>query len=137
MSRHSSTPDVPVSLPTAWDFAAVFEHAGLGMVIADASGRILRVNDAYARLVGRDAAELIGRDAAHFTHPDDRDVVPLQLSRVGNGDAVTSTFEKRYLRGDGTIVWARITLSAASDGANGRYLIGTAEDITEQKQIRE
>ncbi|HEX7154282.1 MAG TPA: PAS domain S-box protein [Thermoanaerobaculia bacterium] len=127
----------PVSVPGAYDFAAIFDHTGLGMVIADASGRMLRVNDAFVRLVGRDLPELIGRDSTHITHPDDHDMNRLQVHRVQRGDVVTTTFEKRYVRGDGAIVWARITLSPAYDDRHGKYLIATVEDITEQKQIRE
>ena len=138
VSRLPTAPDsvTPISFPTAWDFAAVFDHAGLGMVIADEAGRILRINDAFVRLVGRNVAELIGRDSSHFSHPDERDMNRLEVSRVMRGEAVTSTYEKRYVRGDGAIVWARITLSS-SDDTQTKYLIATAEDITEQKAIRE
>jgi PAS domain S-box-containing protein len=120
---------VPVSLQ--YEFSAVFDHAGLGMVIADDAGRILRANQAFARLLGRDLATLIGHDTSEFTHPDD---VAMTRSRV---DELTATFEKRYIRPDGSIVWARIHVSPAFDEQNGRYVIGTAEDITEQKRIRE
>jgi PAS domain S-box-containing protein len=127
----------PASIPAAWNFEAIFERTGLGLVIADESGRILRVNDAFARLVGRDAAELIGRDSSRFTHPDDLDMSRMQVQRVKRGEIVTTIFEKRYVRPDGSIVWARITLSPAYEAGATKYLIGTAEDISEQKQIRE
>jgi PAS domain S-box-containing protein len=127
----------PADVPTAYDFAAVFDHAGLGLVIADDAGRILRVNAAFARLVGREPSELIGRDSAHFTHPDDRPLSIDSIEHVESGQQPTHSFEKRYVRPDGEIVWARISLASAYDDESGRYLIGTAEDITEQKRTRE
>ncbi|HEY0372527.1 MAG TPA: PAS domain S-box protein [Thermoanaerobaculia bacterium] len=120
-------------MPVAFDFGAAFEHAGLGMIIADDAGRIVRINDSFSRLVGRDASELIGRDSSAFTHPDDRDLTRLHVQRSTS----TTTFEKRYLRPDGAIVWARIHLSPAYDDETGRYVVGSAEDITEQKRTRE
>jgi PAS domain S-box-containing protein len=119
----------------AFDFAAVFDHAALGMVIADAEGRIVRVNDAFAALVGRSAEELAGRDSSSFTHPDDLDMNRLQVRRIERGESIATTFEKRYIRPDGRIVWACITLSPAYDDGDHRYLIGTAQDITSQKSI--
>ena len=107
-------------------FRAAFDHAAIGLVMADTSGRLLRVNEAFCQLVGRDEKELIGRDSSHFTHPDDRAITRTRI------DNVTSQFEKRYVRPDGTIVWALITLSRAND-----CLFGTAQDITDQKEMRE
>jgi hypothetical protein len=120
-----------VAVTLSYDFSAVFDRAGIGMVIADDAGRILRANDAYTRLVGRSESELVGRDSTAFTHCDD--IVPTQESLRH----MPATFEKRYLRPDGTVVWARIHVSSAYDDATGHYVIGTAEDITEQKRIRE
>jgi len=119
--------------PKALDFTAVFDHAGLGMVIADDAGRIIRINDAFAHLVGRSASELIGKTSREFTHPEDLALTQAQL----HASAPSTTFEKRYLRPDGEVVWARIHLSPAFDDETGRYLIATAEDITEQKRTRE
>ena len=118
-------------VPTTLDFTAVFDHAGLGMVIADDRGRIVRVNEAYARIVGRDPSDLIGRDSGRFTHPDDHELTVRQVERG------TTSFEKRYMRPDGTVVWVRVHLSPAYGDGNGRYLVGTVEDISEQKRIRE
>jgi len=119
-------------------FRTAFDHAPVGMVIADGAGRILRVNQAFARLVGRSVEELIGNDSTGFTHPDDlaltRDIVrSASLSR--NTPVIA---EKRYVRRDGSLVWARTSLSAAiGEDGEPKFLVATAEDITEQKRTRE
>ena len=120
-------------------FRTAFDHAPVGMVIADAQGRFLRVNPAFARLVGRSVEELIGNDSRDFTHPDD-----LTLTRQTLASAPSSTSdspirtEKRYVRKDGSIVWARTQVSAAiGDDGRTKYLVGTAEDITEWKRTQE
>jgi PAS domain S-box-containing protein len=120
---------VPVS--TALDFASVFDHARLGMVISDDAGRIVRVNDAFVRIVGREADELIGRDSTAFTHPDDVGLRAIGLQRG------TTSFEKRYIRPDGAIVWVRVHLAPAYRNESGQCYIGTIEDITEQRELRE
>jgi PAS domain S-box-containing protein len=133
---HSEKPPAP-PLPTPYDFAMVFDHAGLGMVIADEQGRILHANEAYAALVGRTAQSLVGRDSSEFTHPDDRDLTRLSVERVERHGTTVLKLEKRYLRPDGSVVWVRATISPGFDEKHGHYLIGTAEDITEQKVTRE
>jgi PAS domain S-box-containing protein len=120
-----------MSAAPALDFASVFDHARLGMVISDGAGRIVHLNEAFARIVGREPEELIGRDSTAFTHPDDVGLRAVGLQRE------TTSLEKRYIRPDGAIVWVRVHLAPAYQDESGKYYIGTVEDITEQRQLRE
>jgi PAS domain S-box-containing protein len=103
---------------------AAFEASPFGMIIAGADGRFERVNPAFARMLGRTAEELHGRDHREFTHPEDL--------AAGSGDTI-GELEKRFLRPDGTAVWARVTITAIT-GADGRERrLVQAEDITARK----
>jgi PAS domain S-box-containing protein len=115
-------------------FRAAFEQAAVGMVLADLKGRITRVNDAFCRLVGYSADELIGRDSADYTHPDDRGPNVGQIGRIEAGEAPAAVYQKRYIRKDGTTVWAQISL-APTRGHDGRLsgIIALAEDVTDRK----
>jgi PAS domain S-box-containing protein len=114
-------------------FRAAFEQAAVGMVLADLKGRITRVNDAFCRLVGYSAGALIGRDSADYTHPDDRAPNAGQLGRIEAGEAPAAVYEKRYIRKDGTTVWAKISV-APTRGSEGRMsgIIALAEDVTDR-----
>ncbi|MBK7394777.1 MAG: PAS domain S-box protein [Myxococcales bacterium] len=113
---------------------ALFERAGIGMAQVDfASERFLAVNAQMARLLGYPRDELVGRTWASITHPDDvaADRVAVAALREGR-DGVTR--EKRYLRADGSAVWARVTVSRL-DGAGGAPGTGVVmvEDLSERR----
>ncbi|MDQ3282763.1 MAG: PAS domain S-box protein [Acidobacteriota bacterium] len=119
-------------------FRAAFHHAVIGMVLTDTAGRVLRVNGAFERIVGRTAAELIGRDSYDYTHPDDRNANVQWIRSIGAEEIEYARFEKRYVRKDGSIVWAYVHLSPVAD-SNGETssLVAIVEDITEQRRTRE
>ncbi|MBT5676787.1 MAG: PAS domain S-box protein, partial [Rhodospirillaceae bacterium] len=48
-------------------FGAVFESAGVGIGLADPNGRILKVNRAFADMLGYEASELAGKHIADIT----------------------------------------------------------------------
>jgi diguanylate cyclase (GGDEF)-like protein len=77
-------------------------------------------------MVGYTEGELQTRTFADITHPDDRDHTA-QLTRAQR----TASFERRYLRGDGTTIWALIN-TAVVDGPAGQphYAVTHIQDIT-------
>jgi PAS domain S-box-containing protein len=101
------------------DFQWAFEEAPIGMAISSFDGVILRVNAAYAKMLGFTPDELTGVAIADITHPEDLD------QDVRNLDAITSRHEthqevtKRYVHADGRPVTARVWVTARTsrDGA--------------------
>lgn len=68
------------------DYKALFALIADGIVITDAAGRVVEVNDAFARMLGRDAAEMIGADPSTFIEPSDLHTRPVpreELARQG------------------------------------------------------
>jgi PAS domain S-box-containing protein len=124
-------------------FRAAFEQTLLGIAVIDPQGRVLRVNDAFAQMVGRPASELIGRDSSHYTHPEDRELNAARIALVSNSGADSGSvnrlaFEKRYIRPDGNIVFARIHLSPMhAAGGSLIGLLGTIEDISDRRRADE
>jgi PAS domain S-box-containing protein/putative nucleotidyltransferase with HDIG domain len=79
------------------------------LIAMSPDGVITAANDAYCRLLGRPHDGVVGHRPAEFTHPED---VPATLARIAAGQAdphPTEPMEKRYVRPDGTTVWARVT----------------------------
>jgi PAS domain S-box-containing protein len=95
---------------------------------------VLRINDAFCRIVDRPAAELIGRTSNDYTHPGDigRNIEFIRLLETDAGQS--AVFEKRYVRRDGRVVWVQVNLSPTRDSA-GRVvaLLGVVHDITDRK----
>ena len=64
-----------------------FEAAPIGKTVLDSSCTIVRSNQAFARLVGRDAERLQGVAIEELCHPDDREALSATLDGVARQDA--------------------------------------------------
>jgi PAS domain S-box-containing protein len=115
---------------------AVFESAAVGISMVDgATGRFVRINDTFLAMLGRRAHELAALTVGDVTHPDDRAGTSALHADLLAGRRTAYTHEKRYVRPDGSVMWARLTVSLVPGGeAGGSYLLGMAEDITEHKR---
>jgi PAS domain S-box-containing protein len=117
---------------------ATFEHAPVGISETALDGTLLRVNDGFCRVVGYTREELQGGLFQLITHPDDLPANLENYRRVQAGEVPYYEMEKRYVRRDGSIVWAHLFGSVVRD-ADGRaaYGIAVIQDITERKRAQE
>lgn len=119
-------------------FRSVFEKINAGMVITDTEGTFLRVNPASCRFLGYTEDELLALGLLDITHPDDRALVQRDFEEVLAGLRQAIDVEKRCIRKDGTIVWARATAALLRDEhANQPYCVAVMQDITERKRAEE
>jgi PAS domain S-box-containing protein len=86
-------------------FEIGFEQAAIGAAISDLDGLPSRVNPAICQFLGRTKDELIGRRWTEFSHPDEMPLGEAVQARVAGGHDSYED-ERRYLRPDGTVVWA-------------------------------
>src|SRR5262249_45579002 len=87
------------------------------------------------RILGYTADELVTKSFHDLTYPDDlaADLVQVELMREGKID--NYNIEKRYLRKDGAIIWAKKTVSCVRKGDGSiDYFVGVIEDISAGKQ---
>ena len=92
-------------------FDIAFCSAPIGMALFNTDGEYVRVNGAPCSLLGRTEAELLGRRDQEFTHPDDPQSDVDAAWRILRGEMSTWQCEKRFLRSDGTVVWAIANLT--------------------------
>jgi diguanylate cyclase (GGDEF)-like protein/PAS domain S-box-containing protein len=119
-------------------FRSSFESAAIGMALVDFSGRLFEVNPSLCEILGYSEDELTGLDKRHITHPEDLGRSVEQLDRLAHGDIRSYSLEKRYVRKDGQVVWALLTMGAVRD-PDGHPLYGVAqvEDVTARKRAEE
>lgn len=124
---------------TAELFRRAFDDAALGMAVFDAVGKYLRVNRAFAQMVGYAPEELVGRSYLDLTFPDDQKPIYDTGHEFVESRHPTLRFEKRYRHKDGHAVWAHVTTSALRDaeGARPRLFITQMLDITQRKHAEE
>jgi len=122
------------------DFRFIVEMLDIGITKTDtASGRIYYANPAFCRMVGYSPNELSDGQFSfvELTHPDDLEK-NLELHRqFYNYEIDQFTIEKRYIRKNGSIFWARTTARhlPQTEGSRQRT-VGMIEDITEEMAAR-
>ncbi|MBB4316071.1 PAS domain-containing sensor histidine kinase [Roseospira marina] len=117
--RTPARPSPPAQGPSDDLFHLTFERASHGMALLDRAGRWLRVNQALCTMLGYTAEELVQLDCRAVTHPDDADTEPARFGDMMSGPDQTRAREKRLLRKDGTIVWARVSGAFIAPGRHG------------------
>jgi diguanylate cyclase (GGDEF)-like protein/PAS domain S-box-containing protein len=118
-------------------FEIVFEQAGVGAVIVGLDGIPTRVNPAVCELFGRPADLLVGRLWTEYNHPDEVPLGEAALARVAAGHDSYAD-ERRYLRPDGSVVWASTHVILVRDEAGQpQHLLAQLADITARKQLEQ
>jgi PAS domain S-box-containing protein len=100
--------------------------------MTDTEGHFVLANPAYVRFIGYSEQELQAINCQSLTHPDDLPENLRVAERLLSGEEKTSIYEKRFIRKDGEIRWARNRYSVVRDGrgAPTNFVI-LLEDITE------
>ena len=121
-------------------FQIAFEHAPIGLAMGALhgpdAGRWTQANPALARMLGHEPGELDGVMVNEVTHPEDRERTLGYLGNLREQPVVT---EKRYLRKDGSTVWAYISSTPvpSADGGPADYYVTQVLDISERRHFEQ
>jgi len=122
---------------SAQRFRDTFEQAAVGMAQASVDGKLLLVNQKLCEILGYSRQELIEKKFQEITLPEDL-VNELEfLRQLLAGEIENYCVEKRYIRKDGDLVWANLTVSLLREQNGSQFLMGVVEDIRERKQAEE
>ena len=117
-------------------FRKIFEMAPIGINLVDnQTGQIIKANHRFAEIVGRSPSELISMDWMSMTHSEDLEF-NLELNKLlVEGVQPVFDLDKRYVKPDGSLVWANIKVVDFSNDILGRHKqLCFVEDITEKKK---
>jgi diguanylate cyclase (GGDEF)-like protein/PAS domain S-box-containing protein len=86
-------------------------------------------------MLGYEEAALLATTFQDLTHHEDLDADLEQVAAMLAGAIDTYEMEKRYLRADGRVIWALLSVSLVRDG-DGRplYFVSQLQDIEERKR---
>ncbi len=117
---------------------AIFDGAAIGIALADTEGRIVESNPALQAMLGYSAGELCDMVFTEFTHPGDVTADTDLYRELVAGSRTEYSLDMRYVRKDGQVIWARLTVSLVRAGEDEAPLaIAMVEDITEQKKVQD
>jgi PAS domain S-box-containing protein len=106
------------------EFRASFECAAVGKVLTDPLTRtIVRVNQAFARIIGYQPDALIGRRMTAFIASEDRAADAAEYARLLDSRSSAQILELRLVRADGAPTWVRASASLALSPDDGRPFV--------------
>lgn len=116
----------------------VFDSAQIGIVLADAKGKLTRANPALLDMLGYTWDEIRDRSFRDVTHPDDVPSTEELFGALVRGQRHFFRIEKRYLRKDGGLVWADVEVNGIYDEAGDfRYCVCLLQDISARREAEE
>lgn len=120
-------------------FSAALEQIGNGVILFDASNRIVYVNKAMEAICGWPRAQLLGRNLGVLAPPAVRErydtgLYPGERNRVSELSA--RPHDIKLVRADGSECWISVALSTLSAGADSLRM-ALIRDITVQRQQQE
>ncbi|HWN71345.1 MAG TPA: PAS domain S-box protein [Haliangium sp.] len=117
-------------------FQAVYDNAGLAVLLREPAGQLLSCNRAFTRMVRRSTDTLRTLPSARYVHPEDMDLSAQMHADLLAGRREAYEVERRYVRADGEIVWGHVTVSAVREpDGRTRYLVEMVMDITDRKRM--
>ena len=115
-------------------YRGMFEQAAVGMAEADERDRFIAVNDALCEMLGCSEEELLGRTFMDITHPDDLETSRVRTARIRAGELQHEMIDKRYVRKDGSAVWATTDVTSVADPVTGAtHCLGFMVNISGRK----
>jgi len=119
-------------------FRSVFEQSSVGAVLVGLDKRLMKCNPAFCAFLGYTEKELIGKYISDITHPDDLEIGTKELEQMIDGNRVSFSAEKRYIRKDGRMVWGEVNVSLVRD-SEGKplYFLPSVNDIEARKKAEE
>ncbi|ADE11117.1 PAS domain S-box protein [Sideroxydans lithotrophicus] len=123
-----------VMLEKESQYRAAIDTAADGFWLVDMQGRLLEVNDAYARLSGYSREELIGMSIPELDAIDNSELVRARIEEIiRNGGYLE--FDTMHKRKDGSLWPVHISTTYSSVSGGRCFVFST--DLTEQKRAEE
>jgi len=113
---------------------AIFELSNVGIVVTDITGKFVRTNSSYQKMIGYSEIELESMNFAAFTHPEDLPENHKRFMAVVRGEQNGFSIEKRYHHRNGAYLWVRVNCFKINVPAGKTQLfIALIEDISDRK----
>ena len=113
---------------------SLFDASGLGIMVTDHHGRIMRVNDTFLSDYGWTREDLLGEEFTIIIPPDEQDLSrKLYHAFIERGHH--GTRELQMLRKDGNVADIVVTTALLELSQKRRFMVTTIRDMTERKNM--
>ncbi|KTD45956.1 regulatory protein (GGDEF, PAS, PAC domains) [Legionella rubrilucens] len=97
------------------NFRNTIENAPIGMALVSPEGYCIHANRTLQDTLGYSDKELKNKNLLDITYQDDLGMTKESMVKIMNGDMRISHLEKRFVRKDGSVIWAMVSLSLIRD----------------------
>ena len=112
--------------------AVIVDNSSLGIVLTQ-FGKILQTNKAFENILGYTKEELINKEVKDISLKEEYPSSRSQMDAINKGKIDSFSINKRYVKKNKTIIWARTNVAAVRhiDGSV-KYQVALIEDISEE-----
>lgn len=116
-------------------FRHAFEYSAAGVCMVDLQGHFTQVNSVMTKMFGYSEEEFLNRNFTDITYAEDTSIGTDRFDQMLAGHMTHTTFEKRYVKKDGGILWGVVSASLIRDHHHApQFFITHITDITAMKQ---
>ena len=111
---------------------SMFRNAPIGLALVNLEGRFLNVNEELCRMFGYPSDELMAMTFQRITHPEDLEKDLNLLRETLDRKRDRYEMHKRYIRSDGSILSARLSVSLiVDDQGKPDFFVSQIADLSE------
>lgn len=115
--------------------SAIVENSSLGIALTQ-FGKILQTNKAFQNLLGYTPDELLQKQVKDISLKDEYADSATNMQQMNDGEIDNFSVNKRYIKQDGTVFWAKTNVAAVRKGDGSiKYQVALIEDITDQLEF--
>jgi PAS domain S-box-containing protein len=118
-------------------FRQIFEEGPIGIAIVDLDQRFINVNTSVSQMIGYSGEELVGKNTLELTYPEDIEK-DQEIAKALFAGANRCSFEKRYVRKNGELLWVNLTASIMRDkDGKPHHYVTMLKDVTEARRAED
>lgn len=119
-------------------YQVAFDNASVGVAILDPYAHIQLVNKKFSDMIGYKPEELTGVHFSAISHADELEINKKLVLQLRNREIPSYVLDKRYIRKDGRIIWARLNSAIVwNPDGTPNSLVSIILDITTEVQARQ
>ncbi|WP_285165116.1 PAS domain S-box protein [Shewanella goraebulensis] len=120
-------------------YRTAFNQAAVGIARIGIDSRFVEVNTKMCEILGYEEQVLLTKKIKDVTYKKDVAQSFEYIKDLLEDKKSFFNTDKRYIRGDGTVFWANLSVSLVRDAESfePKFFIAVVEDITEQKEFAE
>ena len=118
-------------------FETIFKSSPSGIIISRNKGEIIHVNPTFANMVGERAEQLEGANIFDFTYEEDLKETKKLLQMLNKGKINEYDIEKRYVKKNGEVFWAKTLVSLMERDGDDVYRVAVVENIDRRKKAEQ